>query len=72
MALQGEVNCFKKKNAGRWGRKRKAALGILDHSGNNHLVQQQAYEGQVLMSEECRSADAGCALCVYLGGFTAD
>lgn len=60
MALQGEAKPLKKKDAKRCGRKKKAAAasGNLHCSGNDHLVQQQAYEGQVFRSEQCRPAVA--------------
>jgi len=53
MALPAEVKHLKKKDAKRCGRKRKAALGNSHRSGNEHLVQQQASEGQVFIGEQC-------------------
>lgn len=58
MALQGEAKCLKKKDAKRCGRKQKAASGNLHRSANDHLVQQQACEGQVFISEQCSPAVA--------------
>lgn len=49
---------MKKKDAKRCRRKRKAALGNSHQSGKDHLVQQQACEGQVFISQQCSPAAA--------------
>lgn len=53
MTLQREAKHLKMKDAKRCGKKRKAASGNLHWSGDDHFVNQQVCEGQVIFREQC-------------------